>query len=96
MRLIDADALKLADFQDFSDADVFAAIDAQPAVDAVQVVHGHWIWHEDSFEYECSACKCRFDYNHTFELFDHGYQYANYCPNCGAQMGADVEWTKNE
>ena len=38
MRLIDADALKLADFQDFSNTDVFAAIDAQPTVDAVPVV----------------------------------------------------------
>lgn len=37
-RLIDADALKLADFQDFSNADVFTAIDAAPTVDAVPVV----------------------------------------------------------
>lgn len=28
---------------------------------------------------------------HMFELFDHGFQYANWCPNCGAKMdvGAD-------
>ena len=57
-----------------------------PAADVVPVVHGHWIWHEEAFEYECSACHCRFDYNHMFELFDHGFQYANYCPNCGAKM----------
>lgn len=37
-RLIDADDLELADFQDFSNKDVFAAIDAQPTVDAVPVV----------------------------------------------------------
>lgn len=66
-------------------------IKALPAADVVPVVHGHWIWHEEEFEYECSACHCRFDYNHTFEIFDHGFQYANYCPNCGAKMdgGAD-------
>ena len=62
-----------------------------PAADVTPVVHGHWIWHEEEFEYECSACHCRFDYNHTFEIFDHGFQYANHCPNCGAKMdgGAD-------
>lgn len=38
MRLIDANALKLADFQDFSNTDVFAVIDAAPTVDAVPVV----------------------------------------------------------
>ena len=62
-----------------------------PAADVAPVVHGRWIWHEEEFEYECSVCHCRFDYNHTFEIFDHGFQYANYCPNCGAKMdgGAD-------
>ena len=58
----------------------------QNVSDVAPVVHGHWIWHEEEFEYECSACHCRFDYNHTFEIFDHGFQYANYCPNCGAKM----------
>ena len=64
-----------------------------PAADVAPVVHGHWIWHEEDFEYECSACHCRFDYNHTFEIFDHVFQYANWCPNCGARMdgGADNE-----
>ena len=63
----------------------------RPAADVAPVVHGHWIWHEEEFEYECSACHCRFDYNHMFELFDHGFQYANWCPNCGSKMdgGAD-------
>lgn len=66
-------------------------IKALPAADVAPVVHGHWIWHEEEFEYECSACHCRFDYNHTFEIFDHGFQYANHCPVCGAKMdgGAD-------
>ena len=66
-------------------------IKALPAADVVPVVHGHWIWHEEEFEYECSACHCRFGYNHMFELFDHGFQYANWCPNCGSKMdgGAD-------
>ena len=70
---------------------IVARIEKIPAADVAPVVHGHWIWHEEEFEYECSACHCRFDYNHMFELFDHGFQYANWCPNCGAKMdgGAD-------
>lgn len=61
------------------------------AADVAPVVHARWVWHERAFEYECTACKCRFDYNHTFALFNHGYEYASYCPNCGAKMerGAD-------
>lgn len=61
-------------------------IESVPSADVAPVVYGHWIWHEEEFEYECSVCHCRFDYNHTFEIFDHGFQYANYCPNCGAKM----------
>ena len=66
--------------------DVQDFLDNIPTADVTPVVHGHWIWHEEEFEYECSVCHCRFDYNHTFEIFDHGFQYANYCPNCGAKM----------
>ena len=67
------------------------AIKAAPAADVVPVVHGKWIWHKEEFEYECSACYCRFDYNPTFENFEHGFHYANWCPYCGAKMdgGAD-------
>ena len=57
-----------------------------PVADVEPVRHGQWIWHEESFEYECSNCHCRFDYDKTYELFDHGFQFANYCPNCGATM----------
>lgn len=53
--------------------------------------HGHWIWHEGEFQYECSACKMRFDYDKTYELFDHGFQTANYCPYCGARMDGGAQ-----
>lgn len=53
------------------------ALASVPAADVAPVVHGKWIWHEEEYEYECSACYCRFDYNHTFENFDHGFRYAN-------------------
>jgi hypothetical protein len=68
---------------------------AIPAADVEPVRHGRWIWHEETFEYECSDCHCRFDYGHTYELFDHGFQFANYCPKCGANMdGENTETTK--
>lgn len=61
------------------------------AADVKPVKHGKWEWHEDDYEYECSACGCRFDYDKTFELFDHSFEYASYCPNCGAKMIGDRE-----
>lgn len=88
-----ADYTLIANDADSCKADYLREIiESVPAADVVPVVHGHWIWHEEEFEYECSACHCRFDYNHTFEIFDHGFQYANYCPHCGAKMdGGDPE-----
>lgn len=71
--------------------DCVEAILKTPATDVVPVVHGRWIWHEEEFEYECSACHCRFDYNPTFENFEHGFHYANWCPYCGAKMDGGVD-----
>lgn len=66
-------------------------IDLLTAADVEPVRHGRWIWHEESFDYECPDCHCRFDYSKTHELFDHGFQFANYCPNCGAKMDGGAE-----
>lgn len=62
-------------------------------MNAEPVRHGHWIWNEDEWNHQCSVCKERFDYSKTYELFDHGFQMANYCPCCGARMdgGKDDE-----
>ena len=53
-----------------------------PTVDAVEVVHGRWIWTmtgEEDYEqyYRCSECN------------DYMYSEYNYCPNCGAKMDGD-------
>lgn len=56
MRLIDADALKQADFQDFSSTDVFAAIDTQRTVDAIPVVRCRECTHSYFDEYGYLAC----------------------------------------
>ena len=47
----------------------------QPKVDAVEVVHGRWVWHDGCFH--CTNCKATEDH------------ITNYCPNCGAGMRGD-------
>lgn len=51
------------------------AIDECRTIDAVPVVHGHWITDEDGDAY-CSVCGDRWGGNILFK----------YCPNCGALM----------
>ena len=50
---------------------------AEPTVDAVEVVHGRWIWKDGCFH--CSNCK------HTN---DH---ISAYCEGCGAKMNFEKE-----
>lgn len=60
-------------------------IDQQPAVDAVEVVHGRWIhtaieddnWGGTFHKWTCSNC----DFS-----TGHNPNGTNYCPNCGAKM----------
>ena len=68
------------------------AISNVPAADAEQVKCGRWLWQEgEEPSYRCSVCDCAFDYGHMFELFDHGFARASYCPNCGARMDGEVQ-----
>lgn len=70
-------------------------INAQPTVDAVEVVHGEWnrieIIDDDSENgvnddaSQCSVCGDVFDSHYWAKT------YFNYCPNCGAKMGGDAE-----
>lgn len=49
-----------------------------PAVDAVPVVHGEWMYKDDGLDslYECSVCGyCNFHYARN-----------HFCTNCGAKM----------
>lgn len=64
-------------------------INNAPTADVAPVVHGRWIWHEKDFEYECSACKCRFNYFNTYGIFDHSFENGDYCPNCSARMDGE-------
>lgn len=77
-RLIYANELKAELLRlSFSPAIVMSAIERTPTVDAVPVVHGHWI--RKGNEMKCSMKKCQFIYYSNRDEF-------NYCPNCGAKM----------
>lgn len=86
MRLIDADALgKFAVEADRMGAMLVVGkghIMAAPTIDAVPVRHGRWIDEHGSLLPRCSECGEYSD--------DADTRSGNYCPNCGAKMGADV------
>lgn len=69
-------------------------IEAQPGVDAVEVVHGRWIYHEcvSSFDgaisgYSCSECNAFV----KEEDFDMDEFHKDFCGNCGAKMDGGNE-----
>ena len=66
-------------------------IEAAPAADVAEVVHGRWILlgknehdYETSVEEKCSLCG-RYVYRYDTEPQD------SYCPNCGARMDKEDE-----
>ena len=89
MRLIDADRFKNWIMDRYICFDhTLDDIDAQPTVDAVQVLpsaerkKGEWLEHyshEDGEKdgVECSKCRTHYYF---------GGQLMNFCPNCGADM----------
>ena len=76
----EVDTSDCTDVEDILSA-VITYLSEQPTVDAVEVVHGHWIPVPSSDmmtgkAYKCSECgKMRY-----------GSYMPNYCPNCGAKM----------
>ena len=71
-----------------------ACIDNAPTVDAVEVVHGRWLYDSGSGKYFCSACD---EYAISFkkDTLYGGDLYevclSDYCPNCGADMRGTEE-----
>ena len=65
-------------------------IDQEPAADVVEVKHGKWIevqkeniWNDIVPVLECTACG-------KYTVGTRGIMTkSNYCPNCGAKMGAE-------
>lgn len=78
--------------------DIFSAflrrIRTAKRVDAVEVVHGRWLYDIGSEKYFCSACD---EYALSFKkdsLYgDELYEVCltDYCPNCGADMRGSEE-----
>ena len=76
-----------------------------PTVDAVEVVHGRWLYDSGTERHFCSACNeyaisvisnqpvYEYDWEENLQ-FSHiesacDEQLTNYCPNCGAKMDGD-------
>lgn len=91
MRLIDADALieVLNDNGVPYNADVNYFVTNAPTIDAVEVVRGEWIWHEDEDICNCSECEFEIDATGCIEPMEYVGVF-RFCPNCGCRMkGAD-------
>lgn len=90
-RLIDANALlpEIVKAQALEPAKAVAKIillvTEAERVDAVEVVHGRWIYEPVEFTYEkdikCSVCG------------SYAKHASNYCPNCGAKMDGERKTT---
>lgn len=82
MRLINADDMRQDWLENgeneyvYDTNAVLDSIDAQPTVDAVEVVHGRWV--DCSNGWMCSVC----ERDNTYDK--------PYCPNCGARMDGDA------
>ncbi len=87
-RLIDADAFLEhwnKEYRHQYANDMFkVAIANFPTVDAVEVVHGRWIFRKNWDYFVCSKCSCE------------SSNYSNYCPNCGAKMDGDGNGTTQD
>ena len=104
MRLIDADKLvkKSRCKRDCSECDFARDGDSwckgelfvvdilrAPTVDAVEVMHGHWIEMERGHYFKCSRCRNPIPYKFGWKVYNgvvFNKRYYNYCPNCGAKM----------
>lgn len=92
MRLIDADALlnRMQEDPLFDLVErygVSGVINAEPTVDAVPVRHGKWIYGNDFHWFTASCNKC--GYQRRTDIKADGWNQWRYCPNCGAEMGAE-------
>ena len=85
--MVDYEEVLEQDLAEPSFASAYRMVRGQPAVDAVEVVHGHNVYDHNS-AFECSVCG--FSDWDTLTSDDGAY---NYCPNCGAKMDGDLDET---
>ena len=92
MRLIDADALtdyikvwNVGEGIGDNHSEILKAVDRQPTIEAIPVVHGEWIFKNDGAYGQrrayCSACGKRSGIGGI-----ESNQRKPFCPNCGADM----------
>lgn len=94
MELINADELRKSfdpeNTQDWYTPWIIEKINEQPIVEAVPVVYGEWIRHENIILEE-GACECSNCHSKTYwrkiDKFNEYYWFnRKYCPECGAHM----------
>lgn len=100
MRLIDADTLKdyikvwnVGEGIGDNHSEILKAVDRQPTIEAVPVVHGEWIEvYDENYEtwyYDCSKC------GDGFATKEKCQSLPNFCGECGADMRkVGAEWEK--
>ena len=88
-RLIDANALMRdvmgltivsPEAMNYANA-VAVAIANAPTIDAVEVVHGRWVFDRPN-HYKCSVCDA---------MWSGVARFMKFCPNCGAKMDGGAE-----
>lgn len=85
-RLIDANALydTISDVAASTAHDVMSVknvhecIETAPTIDAVEVVHGRWVFDRPN-HYKCSVCDA---------MWSGVARFMKFCPDCGAKMDA--------
>ena len=69
-------------------------IEAAPAADVAEVVHGRWIRgganDMHGFDFHCSECNKSFHLGSLATIYDVEREWP-YCPNCGAKMDKEDE-----
>ena len=96
-RLIDGNALinLLKPLEKYSEIfkKIFLIIQTCPTVDAVEVVHGHWVSLTECANagVYCSACNKKV-YKEDYAWCNRKNKLrSNYCPNCGADMRGEQD-----
>lgn len=86
MKLIDLDIF-FKEFNNPTPGKMCHELAEECVVDAVPVVHGHWVFHEERYcPPVCSVCKSQIKtpgYCGKDEFYISNYKF---CPNCGATM----------
>lgn len=61
-------------------------IDNLPTIDAVPVVHGHWVYNKDTGEIRCNLCNALVGVTMYSDDVEPIAEVENFCFNCGAKM----------